>query len=243
MSIYQKYRPRHFRDVVGQDEITGILKNQVARHETAGSYLFTGPSGVGKTSVARILAMALNCKALKAGEPCLKCVSCDSVLRGNSWDHREYDAATFRGIDSIRDLTAGSMFAPAGNFKVFIIDEAHALSQPAWDALLRLLEEPAARTKTILCTTAAGAVPATARSRCQLFEFATLSKGAIFGQLAFICKRERWGPSAESLRFIASMAQGNLRTALTMLEQSVNLNHHSPNIRQVKRFWQGRLAT
>ncbi len=243
MSVYQDHRPHRFRDVVGQSEITQLLKTQVHRSATGHSYLFVGPSGVGKTSLARILALAVNCESPRAGEPCLKCQSCQASLHGNSWDTHEFDAATFRGIDAIRELTYNSRFAPFGKFKFLIIDEAHQLTGPAWDALLRLLEEPAPSTKTILCTTEAGAVPVTARSRCQLFEFRPLGKTDILAKLTAVCRKERWAPSVESLRFIAGMADGNLRTAETFLEQAVNLNHLRPNINQVNRFFQGRLPT
>lgn len=241
MSVYQDHRPRRFADLVGQDEVVQLLKTQVRRNAVAHSYLFLGPSGVGKTSMARILALAVNCESPRAGEPCLKCRTCEASLRGNSWDTHEFDAATFRGIDAIRELTYNSRFAPFGKCKFLIIDEAHQLTGPAWDALLRLLEEPAPCTKTILCTTEAAAVPVTARSRCQLFEFRPLTKADILAKLTVVCRKERWGPSAESLRFIAGMADGNLRTAETFLEQAVNLNHLRPNITQVKRFFQGRL--
>lgn len=241
MSLYNKYRPRRFRDVVAQDEITGILRNQVRRRATSHSYLLTGPSGVGKTSVARILAMGVNCEKPRGGEPCLKCRTCQATLDGSAWDTVEFDAALFRGIDGIRDLAMWAKFAPYGNYKVFLLEETHQLTEPAWNALLRLLEEPQGRITTILTTTEPDSVPETARSRCQLFEFRALTKRDILNKLELICHKERLSPSIEGLKFISAMAGGNMRTAETMLEQVVNLNHGSPSSRQIQKFIQGRM--
>lgn len=241
MSLYQKHRPRKFKDVVAQDEITGILKSQVRRKMTSHSYLFAGPSGTGKTSTARILSLAINCEKPRAGEPCLKCRTCQAALNGSAWDTVEFDAALFRGIEGVRDLATWAKFAPMGNYKVYIIDETQGLTSPAWDALLRLLEEPVGRITTILCTTRPDNVPETARSRCQLFEFNPLSKKDILAKLELICRKERLKVANEGLKFISAMAGGNMRTAETLLEQIVNLNHGSPSTRQIQRFIQGRM--
>lgn len=240
--LYQKYRPHRFRDFIGQEGIVTILKNQVKKGKAAHSYLFTGPSGVGKTSAARILAMGLNCeKVRRDGEPCLKCQTCQATLHGNSWDLIELDGALFRGIEGIRDLSTWSKYAPMGNFKIYLIDEAHQLTEPAWNALLRLLEEPTGRLTTILCTTELNSVPETARSRCQLFQFQPLTKGDILTKLERICRRERIRLSPESLKFVSAMAGGNLRTAESTLEQVVHLNHGNPNIKEIQKFIQGNL--
>lgn len=242
MSLYQKYRPRKFKDVVGQDETTGILMNQIRRKMTSHAYLFTGPSGVGKTSMARILSLALNCERPRAGEPCLKCRTCQASLNGNAWDTVEFDAALFRGIEGVRDLATWAKYAPMGNYKVYIIDETQGLTSPAWDALLRLLEEPIGRITTILCTTKPGNVPETARSRCQLFDFQPLDKRDILMKLDLISRRERLKIASEGLKFISAMAGGNMRNAETMLEQVVNLNHGTPSTKQIQRFIQRRMG-
>lgn len=241
MGFYQKYRPHRFGDVVAQEMVISILKNQVRRKMTHHAYLFTGPSGVGKTSVARILALAMNCEKPRAGEPCLKCQACQSALHGNAWDTVEFDAAMFRGIDGIRDLSTWAQYAPFTNYKVYILDEVHQLTEPAWNALLRLLEEPVGTLTVILCTTEPKKVPETARSRCQLFEFKSLERKEILERLGMICHKERLQIASDGLKFIAAMANGNLRTAETMLEQVINLNHGKPRTSEIQKFIQGRM--
>ena len=240
MSYYQKYRPRRFRDLVGQTVITELLRGQVKRHKLGHAYLFAGPSGVGKTSMARILAMAANCEAPRAGEPCLKCPHCSSALHSMSWDTMEMDAATVRGIDGIRDLQTRSMFTPMGNFKVYVLDEVQQFTQPAWDALLRFLEEPAAQVITIMCTTRPEQVPETAKSRCQVLQFEPITEHDMAIKLEEICRHERVHGNG-TVKFIASMSGGNLRTAETMLEQTVGFGINQQP-RKVRKFIQQQLV-
>lgn len=217
MSYYQKYRPKKFTDVVGQDSITHILASQVKRQKVANSYLFAGPSGTGKTTCARILA---------------------SALVGNQWDITEIDSGRFlRGIEDVKELAYKAAFCPlGGKYKVWIIDEAHMLSGPAFNAMLKLLEDTPPHLVIIMCTTKPDAVPETVRSRCHLFDFAPIDSKAILVKLQLIAKKERVSLTNESLRFIASMAAGNLRIAEGMLEQAVNLNHGSPRTKEIKKF-------
>jgi DNA polymerase-3 subunit gamma/tau len=221
MAYYQKYRPEKLSQVMGQDQITLILSNQIRRHKVANSYLFAGPSGTGKTTCARIIANA---------------------VAGSQWDIIEVDAARFRGIDDIKDLAYKANFGPlAGGRKVYIIDECHMLSEPAFNAMLKLLEDSPPFLVIIMCTTALNMIPETVRSRCQLFEFQNVSDKAALGKLQTIAAKEHMGISNDALRFIAAMATGNMRTAETMLEQVASLDHGSPRTKDVKRFLQQKM--
>jgi len=222
MTYYQKYRPTKFTDVLGQEQITHILASQVKRHKAANSYLFAGPSGTGKTTCARILAGA---------------------LAGNKWDILEIDGARFRGIDDAKDLVYKSNFTPLyGDYRVYIIDECHMLTIQAWNGMLKILEEPPPYIVIILCTTAPDQLPETVRSRCQLFTFQAVNDKAILEKIQRIGHRERLDFSHDALRFIAGLAAGNMRTAETMLEQSANLNHGSPQTKDIKKFLQSRMV-
>lgn len=221
-AYYTKYRPAKFSDVLGQDQITHILASQVKRHRTANSYLFAGPSGSGKTTCARILANA---------------------LAGSSWDIIELDGARFRRIDDIREMAYKANFAPLSlGKKVYIIDEAHALTGEAWTGMLKTLEEPPPYLTIILCTTHPEQIMETVRSRCQLFEFQPVNDKAILGKLQKIIRRERLSFSNDALRFIAGMAAGNMRNAESMLEQTANLDHGSPRTKDIKKFLQKRMV-
>lgn len=221
MPYYQKYRPDTFSKVLGQEQITLILSNQVKRHKVANSYLFAGPSGTGKTTCARIMANA---------------------IASSSWDIIELDAARFRGIDDIKEMAYKANFGPlGGGRKVYIVDECQMLSEPAFNAMLKLLEDSPPYLVIILCTTALDQIPETVRSRCQLFEFQSVNDKSILLKLQTIATREKMGVTGEGLRFIAGMATGNLRTAETMLEQVANLDHGSPRTKDIKRFLQTKM--
>ena len=172
LALYRKYRPRSFDDVIGQPHITTTLRNQVAAGRTAHAYLFTGPRGTGKTTCSRILAMAVNCLSPRDGNPCLECELCRGLEQGSILDVVEIDAASNNGVDSIRQLRDEAGYTPAQcRYRVYIIDEIHMLSPGAFNALLKIMEEPPPHVKFILATTEAHKVPATILSRCQRFDF------------------------------------------------------------------------
>jgi len=170
--LYRKYRPLNFAEVINQDVVKTILQNALTEGRVSHAYLFTGPRGVGKTTIARILAKAVNCQKQTTGEPCTKCNNCQMVQEGRFLDLIEIDAASYTGVDNIRDIIDHTRFAPStGKFKVFIVDEVHMLSKSAFNALLKTLEEPPAHAMFILATTEIHKVPATIISRTQRFDF------------------------------------------------------------------------
>ena len=221
MVLYRKYRPQNFSEIVGQDHIRGPLLAALASNKISHAYLFTGPRGTGKTSVARILAKALNCQANKKfGEPCNKCISCTSVTDGSHLDLLEIDAASNRGIDEIRELREKIKLSPAlGKFKVYIIDEAHMLTPEAFNALLKTLEEPPEHAIFVLATTEPQKIPATIASRTTRFDFKVPNVAQIKEKLFLINKAEKWKLSDESLEEIAKMAGGAFRDAEVLLEK------------------------
>lgn len=224
MSFYQKYRPHSFGELAGQGEVVAILQRQAKDHNYHHAYLLFGASGTGKTSTARILSMALNCECMNGtGEPCGECPSCKAIKEGRHWDTLEVDGARFRGIDDVKDLCYKAYFAPFGNRKVYIIDECHMLTEPAFNGLLKLLEEPPPHLVIILCTTHFEKIPDTITSRCQLYPFTKLKAQDIIKKLAFICQREGLTPDPKHLQFIAESACGNMRSAENTLEQVCQL--------------------
>jgi DNA polymerase-3 subunit gamma/tau len=225
-SLYRKYRSQTFGDLVGQEAASRALQGAIISARVAHAYLFSGSRGTGKTSAARLLAKALNCtgRARDSAEPCNRCQSCTEMTAGAALDLIEIDAASNRGIDEIRDLREKVNLSPAmGPFKVYIIDEAHMLTEPAFNALLKTLEEPPAHVVFILCTTDAQKIPLTVIGRCQQFVFRRHSEEQIVGRLTHIAKTEKVQVDADAMQLIARTAQGSMRDAVGLLDQLVPL--------------------
>ena len=219
--LARKYRPAAFSEVVGQEHVTRTLRNAFGSGRLGHAFLFSGLRGVGKTSVARILAKTLNCTDEQyTDEPCGRCESCLEIDDGRSLDVVEMDAASHTGVDDIRELRESVMYAAAeGRYKVYIIDEVHMLSKNAFNALLKTLEEPPPRVVFILATTEPHKVPVTIHSRCQRYDFRRISSADIAGHLATICEKEGVEISHDSLRRIAIAAEGSLRDSQSLLDQ------------------------
>lgn len=220
--IARKYRPQTFDDVVGQEAVTGTLKNAILHNRVAHGYIFSGARGVGKTTTARILAKALNCAQGSTITPDGTCDSCRDITAGNSVDVIEIDAASNRGIDEIRELRETARYLPARDrYKIFIIDEAHMLTTEAFNALLKTLEEPPPRCLFILATTEAHKLPTTIQSRCQHFAFRLLDYSEVVARLKQVCAAENVEADEGSLAALAEAAAGSLRDALSMLDQVI----------------------
>ena len=222
--LARKYRPQKFSDVIGQEHVTRTLKNAIAQGRTAHGYIFSGHRGIGKTTVARILAMALNCRSSEkpVPEPCGICDSCTEIRAGNSVDVLEIDAATNRGIDEIRELREGARYRPARDrFKIYILDEAHQITDAAFNALLKTLEEPPGHVVFMLATTAPEDIPQTIRSRCQHFSFRAVKFEQIVNQLKDLCGRENVPADEDALALLAEAGDGSVRDALSILDQAI----------------------
>src|SRR3979411_381373 len=225
-SLYRKYRSQTFADLVGQDAASRALQGAIIGGRVSHAYLFSGSRGTGKTSAARLLAKALNCtgRPKDSAEPCNKCPWCVEMTGGSALDLIEIDAASNRGIDEIRDLREKVNLAPAlGPFKVYIIDEAHMLTEPAFNALLKTLEEPPAHVVFILCTTDAQKIPLTVIGPFQQFVFRRHSEEQITSRLTHIAAAEKVNVDAEAMQLIARTAQGSMRDAVGLLDQLVPL--------------------
>jgi DNA polymerase-3 subunit gamma/tau len=220
LALYREFRPQRFADVVGQQHITRTLRNAIIHHRLHHAYLLSGPRGTGKTTVARILAKAVNCLQPVDGEPCNQCSACSSINKGQAMDVLEIDAASNRGIDEIRDLRDKVKFAPVDlTYKVYIIDEVHMLSEPAFNALLKTLEEPPAHVLFVLATTEKHKLPITILSRCQAFDYHRLSTQEIISRLGHVCEQVGMKAQPEALGAIARQAEGGMRDALSLLDQ------------------------
>jgi DNA polymerase-3 subunit gamma/tau len=222
--LARKYRPQKFSEVIGQEHVTRTLKNAIAQGRTAHGYIFSGHRGIGKTTVARILAMALNCRSSDKSveEPCGVCESCIEIRAGNSVDVIEIDAATNRGIDEIRELREGTRYRPARDrFKIVILDEAHQITDAAFNALLKTLEEPPDHMVFMLATTQPEDIPQTIRSRCQNFSFRAVRFEEIMDQLRDLSAREGISADEDALAMLAEAGDGSMRDALSILDQAI----------------------
>ncbi len=222
--LARKYRPQKFSEVIGQEHVTRTLKNAIEQGRTAHGYIFSGHRGIGKTTVARILAMALNCRSSDkpVTEPCGVCESCTEIRAGNSVDVIEIDAATNRGIDEIRELREAARYRPARDrFKIYILDEAHQITDAAFNALLKTLEEPPSHVVFMLATTQPEDIPQTIRSRCQHFSFRAVRFEEILGQLKDLVGREGIEADEDALALLAEAGDGSIRDALSILDQAI----------------------
>ena len=222
--LARKYRPQNFSEVIGQEHVTRTLQNALEQGRTAHGYIFSGHRGIGKTTVARILAAALNCRSTDrpVPEPCGVCVSCTEIRAGNAVDVIEIDAATNRGIDEIRELREAARYRPARDrFKIYILDEAHQITDAAFNALLKTLEEPPDHIVFMLATTQPEDIPQTIRSRCQHFSFRAVKFDAIVGQLRDLVGRENIEADDDALALLAEAGDGSMRDALSILDQAI----------------------
>jgi DNA polymerase-3 subunit gamma/tau len=226
--LARKYRPQRFADVAGQDHVTRTLLNALGQNRIAHGYIFSGHRGIGKTTIARILAMALNCRTevgtaqRPTHEPCGLCDACTEIRQGNAVDVIEIDAATNRGIDEIRELRDAARYSPARDrYKVYILDEAHQITEAAFNALLKTLEEPPAHVIFMLATTEPENIPQTIRSRCQHFSFHAVKFDDILAQLKMIAAEEKVAAEEDALALLAEAGDGSMRDALSIMDQAI----------------------
>ena len=218
-----KYRPMTFDDVVGQEHVVKTLRNAIESNRIANAYLFIGPRGIGKTTTSRIFAKALNCTSPNGVEPCGKCVNCEEIARGASLDVTELDAASHNKVEDVKPIIEAVEFKPTSSrFKIFIIDECHMLSNAAWNALLKTLEEPPDYVRFIFATTEGDKVLPTIISRCQRFDLRKIQTNDIVSRLKHVCKQEKIDAEEDALLAIARGAEGGMRDALSSLDQLIS---------------------
>ena len=221
-ALYRKFRPQTFDEMVGQEHITRTLRNQIMANRVGHAYLFNGGRGTGKTTSAKVLARAINCVNPKDGEPCNECEICKAAINGSLTDIVEMDAASNNSVEDIRSIREEVNFLPTkAKYRVYIIDEVHMLSQGAFNALLKTLEEPPEHVKFILATTEPQKLPATILSRCQRFDFKRISNEDIIKRLEIVCKESNINATKQALNIIASLSEGAMRDALSILERCV----------------------
>ena len=221
-ALYRKWRPMTFDDVIGQSHITDTLKNEIIENRLAHAYLFTGTRGTGKTSTAKILSRAVNCPDVQNGNPCNECEICKGIMSSAILDIIEIDAASNTGVDNIREIIEQCQYASASTkYKVYIIDEVHMLSTGAFNALLKTLEEPPSHVIFILATTEIHMVPATILSRCQRFDFSTISAEDIVSAMKRILERENITVEDDALEYVSYLGNGSMRDSLSILDRCI----------------------
>ena len=221
-ALYRKFRPDNFHDVKGQDHIVTTLTNQIKANRIGHAYLFCGTRGTGKTTVAKILAKAVNCQNPKDGSPCNECEMCRAIQAGTAMNVIEIDAASNNGVDNIREIREEVAYRPTeGNYKVYIIDEVHMLSTGAFNALLKTLEEPPSYVIFILATTEAHKIPITILSRCQRYDFHRISIDTIAARLSELLAAEGVEAEEKAVRYVAKAGDGSMRDALSLLDQCI----------------------
>ena len=233
-ALYRKWRPLVFDDVIGQGHIVDTIKNEICSGRVAHAYLFTGTRGTGKTTTAKILSRAVNCLNPKDGNPCNECENCKEILNETSLDVQEIDAASNTGVDNVRNIIDSLQYLPAsGKYKVYIIDEVHMLSKGAFNALLKTIEEPPSHVIFILATTEVQKIPATILSRCQRFDFKTISISDIVGNLKKILSGEGISADDDALEYVAFLGDGSMRDSLSILDRCLAFSNDNLTVDDV----------